>query len=179
MKHVIFAAFALMLSPLSALAAGSDDTAPPTPTATTVKCTDGKVFDEKTKKCIVPVQGLLDDDTLYGAVREFAYAGQYDAALQALAAMSDQSDGRVLTYLGFVNRKMGNVERAMDYYDVALTLDPNNILARSYMGQGLVEQGEIQLAQLQLDEIVSRGGAGTWAETSLRKAIETGVTYTY
>lgn len=179
MKNTIIAAFALILSPFTAFSAGSDDTAPPTPTATTVKCTDGKIYDDKTKKCVVPVQGLLDDETLYGAVREFAYADQYDAALQALAAMSDQSDGRVLTYLGFINRKMGNVERGMDYYDLALTLNPDNLLARSYLGQGLVEQGEIELAQAQLDEIVARGGAGTWAETSLRKAIETGVTYTY
>ena len=167
------------LVPFLAYAVGSDETAPPTPTSTTTECEKGLVFDEKTKKCVEPVEGRLDDDTLYQAVRELAYAGEYDAALTVLAAMSDQSDDRVLTYLGFINRKMGNVERGMDYYDVALKLNPDNIRARSYLGQALVEQGEIEMAQVQLDEITARGGAGTWAETSLRQAIKTGVTYTY
>lgn len=179
LNRLIMTTLAIAFSPIASFAAGSDDTAPPTPTATTIKCEEGLVYDEKTKKCVAPVEGALDDDTLYQAVRELAYAGKYDAALTVLAAMSDQSDDRVLTYLGFINRKMGNVERGMDYYDVALSLNPNNILARSYMGQGLVEQGEMELAQAQLDEIVARGGAGTWAETSLRRAIATGTTYTY
>ena len=172
-------ALPLAFAPFMVFAAGSDDTAPPTPTATTTECEKGLVFDEKTKKCVEPVEGRLDDDTLYQAVRELAYAGKYDAALTVLAAMSDQSDDRVLTYLGFINRKMGNVERGLDYYDVALKLNPDNILARSYLGQALVEQGEIEMAQAQLDEITARGGAGTWAEKSLRQAIQTGVTYTY
>ena len=179
MKRMIAAVFPLAFAPFLAFAAGSDNTAPPTPTATTTTCDEGLVFDEKTKKCIAPVEGRLDDDTLYQAVRELAYAGKYDGALKVLSAMSDQSDDRVLTYLGFINRKMGNVERGLDYYDVALKQNPDNILARSYLGQALVEQGEIEMAQAQLDEITARGGAGTWAETSLRQAIATGVTYTY
>ncbi len=179
LNKYLFPVLALAMTPFASFAAGSDDTTPPTPTATTTKCEEGLVFDEKTKKCLAPVEGRLDDDTLYQAVRELAYAGKYDAALSVLAGMSDQSDDRVLTYLGFINRKMGNLERGMDFYQLALAINPDNILARSYMGQGLVEQGEIELAQLQLDQIGARGGAGTWAETSLRRAIETGVTYTY
>jgi len=179
LKKTFLSALAISVAPFMTFAAGSDDTNPPTPTGTTTECEEGLVFDEKTKKCTAPVQGSLDDDTLYQAVRELAHAGKYDAALTVLSAMSDQTDDRVLTYLGFINRKSGNVEVGMDYYDLALTLNPDNILARSYMGQGLVEQGELELAQIQLDEIVARGGAGTWAEASLRQAIATGVTYTY
>jgi tetratricopeptide (TPR) repeat protein len=179
LNRLLAPAIAVFFCPLAVFAAGSDNTAPPTPTATTTKCEEGLVFDDKAKKCVAPVEGSLDDDTLYGAVRELAYAGKYDAALTVLAAMSDQTDDRVLTYLGFINRKMGNVERGMTYYDVALALNPDNLLARSYLGQGLVEQGEIELAEAQLDQIVARGGAGSWAEQSLRTAIATGVTYTY
>jgi len=179
MKRMLAAAIPFALVPFLTFAAGSDDTAPPTPTATTTKCEEGLVFDEKTRKCVEPVEGRLDDDSLYQAVRELAYAGKYDGALKVLSAMSDPADDRVLTYLGFINRKMGNVERGLDYYDVALKLNPDNILARSYLGQALVEQGEIEMAQAQLDEITARGGVGTWAEKSLRQAIATGVTYTY
>jgi hypothetical protein len=47
------------------------------------------------------------------------------------------------------------------------------------MGQGLVEQGQIADALVQLRAIRDHGGTGTWAETSLRRAIAAGQTYTY
>ena len=40
-------------------------------------------------------------------------------------------------------------------------------------------QGDRVAALTQLREINARGGADTWAATSLRTAIETGVTYNY
>ena len=83
------AAFALSL-PAMAFAAGSggnaDSTKPPKATETTKSCFFGKVYDPATKKCVkVDKKSSLDDDTLYGAVREFAYAGQYDNAQAILA----------------------------------------------------------------------------------------------
>jgi Tfp pilus assembly protein PilF len=80
---------------------------------------------------------------------------------------------------GVTNRKMGRTAIAMDYYAQALAANPANILARSYMGQGLVEAGQVADAITQLKAIRAYGGAGTWAEASLRKAIATGQTYTY
>ena len=53
-------------------------------------------------------------------------------------------------------------------------MDPDNLLARSYMGQGHVASGEMVLAQAQLTEIRMRGGRNTWAEASLVQAITTG-----
>ncbi len=102
--------------PTAVFAAGSDTSAPPTQTNTTTTCTDGKVWSEATQACVNPVQGSLDDDTLYGAARELAYAGQYGDALRVLAAMSDQGDDRVLTYLGFTHRKLGDVALGNAYY---------------------------------------------------------------
>ena len=58
-------------------------------------------------------------------------------------------------------------------------MNPSNVLARSYMGQGLVEQGNIADALVQLREIRAHGGTGTWAEASLRTAIATGQTFNY
>ena len=75
----------------------------------------------------------MNDDDLYGAVRELAYAGRYLDAQGVLAAMSDQNDDRVLTYKGFTNRKLGNVEVAMVFYQKALDKNPDNIQARSYI----------------------------------------------
>ncbi len=179
MLHKIMMAAFLGFAPLAALAAGSDDSEPPTPTATTTECTGGQVWDTKTETCVDAQDSRLDDDTRFGAARELAYDGQYDAALRVLTAMSEQGSTRVLTYMGFANRKAGRIEQGMAFYTAALRVDPGNALARSYLGQGLVEQGEIAMAAVQLEQIVMRGGAGTWAEVSLRQAIETGITYSH
>lgn len=141
------------------------------------KCEKGFAYDKKTKKCL-SVDSNLDTDTLYQTVRSLAYAGRYDEAQEVLAVMP-QDDDRTLTYMGFTNRKMGNTQAAMGYYTRALAVNPANVLARSYMGQGLVEQGKVAEALTQLRAIRTHGGAGTWAEASLRTAIATGQTFNY
>jgi len=47
------------------------------------------------------------------------------------------------------------------------------------MAQGFVIAGQKVAAIAQLREIQARGGAGTWAETSLRKSIADGTVYNY
>jgi Flp pilus assembly protein TadD len=172
-------ATALALSPFAALAAGSDDTGAPAPTETTTTCEEGMVFDEKTKACVAPEQTGMDNDTRYRAVRELAHAGRTDDAFRVLASMTEGETDRVMTYQGFLNRQAGNWEAALAAYDTALTINPDNILARSYYGQALVLMNEITLASVQLDEIRARGGRGTWAEAALATAIRTGETATY
>jgi tetratricopeptide (TPR) repeat protein len=167
----------LAVSP--AFAAGSGSDTAPAPTETTTKCVKGKVWDAKKEKCVPIVQGMLDNDTLYNDARELAYFGRPDDALVALAAMTEGDTDRVLTYKGFANRKADRIEQGFEFYQAALKQNPDNILARSYMGQGYVEMGELTLASAQLDEIVARGGKGTWAERSLRNAIATGTTYSF
>jgi hypothetical protein len=142
-RFLLTAAFFL---PVTAFAASAPESEPPTPTETTMKCTDGQVWSEtavpaaieteteietqtevvtetatqteaeavsetatqtevdpaKTGACVDPQSGALDDDTLYKAARELAYAEQYPETLKVLAQMSDPQDDRVLTYLGFV-----------------------------------------------------------------------------
>ena len=172
-------AFSLVAAPSFVLAAGSPEPSAPTPTETTTVCEEGYIFDEATQACTVLQQdSFLNDDQAYDAVRELAYAGRYDDAQLLLASM-DQDDDRVQTYWGFTHRKMGNMDAAMVAYNAALTTNPDNILARSYMGQAFVTEGAVDLAYAQLQEINARGGAGTWAAQSLEGAIRTGVTYSY
>ena len=181
----VLLALAVALPGYAFAAGGSGDgggttwTNPPKPTETTKECKGVRVWDEKKKRCVKPKNSSLDADTLYGAVRELAYAGRYDDAQGVLSAMADQSDDRVLTYWGFTHRKLGQIELANAYYDKAIATNPDNILARSYMGQGFVEQGKLDLAIAQWREIKARGGEGSWAEASLREAIRTGTTYSY
>lgn len=164
--------------PDAGLAAGGD-TKPPKPTSTTRKCLFGRVWDQEAGRCVKPNKTNFTDDELYQAVRELAYDGQYQNAQTVLAEMADQTDDRVLTYWGFTYRKMGEVALANSFYEKAIATNPDNILARSYMGQGFVEEGKTDQAVAQWREIKARGGDGSWAEVSLRQAIRTGLTYSY
>ncbi|WP_299733183.1 tetratricopeptide repeat protein [uncultured Tateyamaria sp.] len=196
---ILTTAIALPLAlPTTGFAAGGGSDAKPKKTETTQNCLQARQWDPETKKYVrfsEPVNGVwdadikkcvrpdktshLDSDTLYKAVRELAYAGRYNEAIQVLDQMPEQLDDRVLTYRGFTARKLGNLEQANLYYEQALTVNPDNILARSYMGQGKLAAGDKVAAMTQLREIQERGGAGTWAEASLRDAIQTGSTYNY
>ncbi len=166
-----------LVFPVAALAVDND--APPEPTPTTTVCTGGQVWDHDDGKCVDVEESRLDDDALYEAAREFAYAGQYEHALTALRAMENQHEDRVLTYLGFSLRKSGAPDRGMDYYRAALEANPDNLLARAYLGQAFVELGDIPRAEEQLVQIRARGGEDSWPERALMDAIETGAAFRY
>lgn len=137
------------------------------------------MWDEEAKECVAPQESSLDDDALYEAARELAFAGRYDDAIQAIRAMSDPDSDRALTYLGFAHRKSGRVEEGMAYYQAALAQNPDNILALSYMGQSYAELGDMDAALAQLQEIKARGGRETWAYIALKNTIRTGKGYSY
>ena len=163
------AATAMAILPLAALAAGTDDTAPK-PTETTTTCEDGKVYDSDSKSCVDAESRLLDDATRLNAARELAYNGRTESALMVLAAMGT-GDTMTETYRGFAWRKAGDMDRAMTHYTAALALDADNLLARSYMGQGMVDAGDLVGAHGQLREIAARGGRDSWAFASLDGAL--------
>lgn len=169
----------LALFPMAAFAVGSDMDTPPTPSETTTTCAEGLVWDLATQSCMTPEASTNDDSAHLNDVRELAYVGQYKAALNVLDTMENPQSSMALTYYGFNHRKAGRVDLGMRYYDAALVADPDNILARSYMGQGHVASGNAALAQEQLTEIRMRGGRGTWAEAALQQAIMTGVGPSY
>lgn len=161
----------------AAFSEGGDSSEPPEKTKTTTECTNGMVWDKSKNECVKPAQSGFNDDELYKAARELAYAGQYEHAIRILHLARNQNDPRILNYLGFANRKAGRMELGMRYYRKALEADADYILARSYMGQALIEQGDIEGARMQLVEIRDRGGEGTWAFRALADSLKTGNTY--
>ena len=168
---VLFTTLSSLALCQTANAAGEDTTAPPEKTKTSTECQDGKIWDDKKKECVDAKKSGLDDDILFNAARELAYAGQHENALKVLDAVKDQASARILNYRGYSNRKAGRMELGMSFYKRALQADENYILARSYMGQALMEQGKVEEARVQLIEIRDRGGENSWAYRALLDSI--------
>ena len=118
------------------------------------------------------MQQALED--VFAATGEVFYEISHNLVQQETLVLPD---GR--TQRGFVHRKLGDAELGNAYYRQAIAQNPDNLLARSYMGQGFVASGDLVAAKAQLTEIRTRGGRNTWAELALRMAIETGQGSTY
>jgi tetratricopeptide (TPR) repeat protein len=125
------------------------------------------------KTCVKASAGVLPDDELYSQGRELAKAGEYDWALDVLAAIENQNQPRVLNYIGYSHRKAGRLETGITYYRKALAIDPNYVLAREYLGEGYVAAGKIELAQAELNEIAKRCGVTCEEYKDLSAAIGT------
>ena len=135
------------------------------------KLKDGK----KIKYCAPAVVGNLDDEELFLQGRALAKAGHYDWALDVLALVQNQDDPRVLNYIGYSHRKAGRLDTGIEFYRKALTINPNYVLAREYLGEGYAAAGRIDLAQVELGEIGKRCGVTCSEYTDLAKAIETAI----
>lgn len=180
MRGFIFAAgLTVSLGSGFAFAAGTETESAPAETQTSKDCKKTEIWDEKTEKCLPAQESRFDDEDRYLAVRELAWSGQPERALLVLATMSEGDSDRVLTYKGFAHRKAGRLEEGLLHYARALSQNPDNILARSYLGQAYVEMNEMDLARQELAQIQARGGTGTWAEAALARAIDTGLTYNF
>ena len=86
-----------------------------------------------------------------------AKSGSYEKALSYLK-VADQTDPRVITYIGFSLRKLGKVSEALPYYAKALKLNPNYNVARAYLGEAHLTTGDVVGAERQLSEIAQRCG---------------------
>ncbi len=174
----VMAAVLVAFWPAVALAVGGGDDEPPRPTPTS-RCPEGQIWNPETERCEEPDSRRHSDRVLYEAARELAYLGRYEAARRVLDAMPDQEDDRVLTYRGFLARMLGEMETAFAWYRRALAKNPDNVLARSYLGQGLVAVGRRSEAEAELAEIERRAGKESWAYRALAEALATGRTYQY
>ncbi|WP_299860441.1 tetratricopeptide repeat protein [uncultured Hoeflea sp.] len=126
---------------------------------TTSQCRNGKVWDKRQGKCVDPQKGAIDDDSLYEAGRDLAYAGRYDQAIDVLTLASNRNDKRILNFLGFAHRKAGRLEVGIGYYLQALEIDPEYALVREYYGEALLMKGDLEGARAQLSAIESLCGS--------------------
>lgn len=125
---------------------------------TVQKCKKGEVWDKKKKRCVVPKRAMLDDDSIFEAGRDLAYAGRYDEAITVLTMAANKRDPRILNFLGYAHRKSGRVTVGLGYYQEALLVDPNYTLVREYLGEAYLQIGDVKNAENQLAEIKARKG---------------------
>ena len=146
------------LAPASALAFGGDR-----PTKTHA-CPNGR-------KCVKTSK--LDDKQLIEQGRQLAVSGHYGKAIDILKAVADNKDPLALTYLGYSYRKSGQIKHGMALYKQALSIDPDSIVTREYLGEGYAETGRIDLARLELVKVEKLCGNVSCEEyRDLAEAIE-------
>lgn len=172
MKLSIFASSAiatsLLLAPTPGFSMGSD-----TPT-TTPTCKIGYIYSKKKKKCVRKKSQIFPDSDLKQQGWKLAYSGQYKAAIELFEMVADKADPEALNGLGYSNRKSGRFNIGIAYYKQALTIKPDYVLAREYLGEGYVAAGRINLAKLQLAKIKQYCGTNCTEYTRLAQVITTG-----
>lgn len=101
---------------------------------------------------------------------------RYDQALvqlrQAMAAFGPHPD--VLTYTGYTYRKMGQYDKAEQYYREALAIAPNHVGATEYYGELMVERGDLAGAKRMLAKLETVCSFGCVETEDLRRWIEKG-----
>ncbi len=95
----------------------------------------------------------LTDDEIYQAGYLLATNGEYAKAKALLLQAGNQDDPRILNYLGFTTRKLGDPEAALTFYAKALEARPDYAEARSYLGEAYVELGRLDEAKSELARI--------------------------
>lgn len=100
-----------------------------------------------------------------------AKADRFEEALKVLRVVEASNDVRVLTYIGFAERKLGRVDVAMGYYARALAIEPNNVATLEYLGEAHLQKGEVVAARETLARIASICGTECEAYQVLSKAL--------
>ncbi|MEQ1577086.1 MAG: tetratricopeptide repeat protein [Hyphomicrobium sp.] len=108
--------------------------------------------------CVGSARPAMPSEEAFYAGYWLAKTGRYEEALGFLTRASEH-DERVLTYIGFATRKLGDVDGAMPFYSRALVLNPNYAVARAYLGDAYLTKGEPGKAKKELSEIEWRCGA--------------------
>ena len=116
--------------------------------------------------------GQRNDDQIYQAGYWLAQSGKYNEALAQFQKAKNQNDPRILNYIGYTTRKLGRVSEAMGDYRKALKINPDYTVARAYLGEAFLEQGNVKLAKEQLAEIEKRCGNSCVEFTTLSGQID-------
>ena len=95
---------------------------------------------------------------------------------QAIALLTkvvgrDGKNANAHDYLGFSYRKSGNHDAALNYYKLALKINPKHKGAHEYIGEAYLEKGNLQMAEQHLKALDSLCFFGCQELNDLKKAV--------
>ena len=138
-------------------------------------CGTGQVWSSGVDACLDGSASLTDED-LYLAAGDLVLEARYADALPLLFRIRDRNNPQVLNLIGYSTRKLGDVDKGIDYYHRALAIDPNYTKARQYLGEAYPLKDDVAKAKEQLMEIADRCGGPCDDYELLVKAIAAHVT---
>ena len=97
----------------------------------------------------------------------------YEAAIDNLlkAQKTHKKDADIYNYLGFSYRKIGNLEKASQYYNKALVISPKHKGALEYQGEMFLTQGNLEKAKANLKKLKKICYLGCKEEKMLKESI--------
>ena len=101
---------------------------------------------------LIDIKPVKSGDSAYLSAVESINKKDYQTALKSLQESANRFGPHpdILTYQGFANRKLGNYDLALSYYQQALTVDKQHRGANEYLGEYFVEIGDLKSANQQL-----------------------------
>src|SRR6476619_2189564 len=121
-------------------------------------CGTGQVWSSGVEACLDGNSASLSDDDLYLAGRDLGQQAHYAEALKFFFRMKNREQARVLSSIGYSTRKLGDVDKGIDYYHQALAIDSNFTKARQYLGEAYLLKDDVGKAKEQLMESADRCG---------------------
>jgi tetratricopeptide (TPR) repeat protein len=121
-------------------------------------CGSGQAWSSGVEACVDGNSAALTDEDLYLAGRDLGQEARYAEALQLFFRMKNREQARVFSSIGYSTRKLGDVDKGINYYHQALERDPDYTKARQYLGEAYLQKGDVGKAKEQLIEIANRCG---------------------
>ena len=113
-------------------------------------------------------------DPTYLAAEKAVKAANYQGAIALLNKVvgADPKSANALNYLGYSYCKLGNLDRALGYYQQALKLVPDHRGAHEYLGELYPQMKDLARAQRHLDRLDDICTFGCEEFTDLKKSIQ-------
>lgn len=178
LKSAIAILLLLGLTSTAALAAGSEPAITEAPVASTVA--PAPVAAPAIAKTTLSAKPSVDWTKKWGDLgpgyknaKTLIDAERYAEGIAALEALNKPEDPRVLNWLGYSNRKLGNTDVAIQFYTQALTIAPDFTPAHEYLGEAYIQGHDMPKAKSQLATIEQLCGNQTCKEyRDLKRALD-------
>lgn len=119
----------------------------------------------------LPPAKKVDPD--YARAKAMIDSADYKGGAQLLQQVveKDPKNADAYNLLGYATRKSGDANGALQYYNVALSIDPKHLGAHEYIGEAYLQLGRLQDAEQELARLDSLCVFGCTEEKTLKAAI--------